>query len=359
VNGRSRIVALAGVACAALAVPAAAQAATKVVSMGAPRAALKVLQQRYSSEANDFFPHVSTIHVGDSVRFTLDGFHTVDLPAKGGDPLPFATTGPPQNGVVDAAGAPFWFNGQPQIQFNPALLPSKFGKVAGYSGSKRVTSGLPLAQGRIPPMTVNFTKKGTYDYYCNLHPGMEGKIKVLAADKKIPTRQQVAANLKKQINKAINTAKTLQSVTPPAGSVYIGSGGSGGVEYFGMVPSTLTVPVGTTVKFQMPPKTTETHTATFGPGDPEHDPASYLGQVQAGFNKPVFDNISTYPSDLPGTPVALTPVLHGNGFWNSGAMDQVSASPLPNANAVTFGAPGTYTYYCMIHPFMKATVVVQ
>ena len=114
--------ALAGVTCAALAIPAAAQAATKVVSMGAP-AALKALQQRYGSEANDFFPHVTTIDVGDSVRFRLSGFHTVDLPKKGGDPLPFATTGPPQSGIVDAAGAPFWFNGQPQIQFNPALLP--------------------------------------------------------------------------------------------------------------------------------------------------------------------------------------------------------------------------------------------
>jgi plastocyanin len=39
-------------------------------------------------------------------------------------------------------------------------------------------------------------------------------------------------------------------------------------------------------------------------------------------------------------------------------MDQ-NASPLPSSNTVTFGAPGTYTYYCMIHPFMKGTVVVQ
>jgi len=344
--------------CAALAVPAAAQAATKVVSMGAPKAALSVLQKRYSSEANDFFPHVTTIHVGDSIRFGLSGFHTVDIPKKGGDPLPFAITGPPQSGIVDAAGAPFWFNGQAQLQFNPALLPSKFGKIAGYNGSKPVRSGLPLAQGRIPPMTVNFLKKGTYSYYCNIHPGMEGTVKVLPESKKVPTRQQDAANLKKQISRDINTAKGLSSVTPPAGTVYVGSGGSHDVEYFGMVPSSLTVPVGTTVRFAMPPKTTETHTATFGPGDPLNEPTSYLGQVAAGFNKPAFDNISAYPSDPPGTPVGLTPVLHGNGFWNSGAMDQVSASPLPNSNSVTFAAPGTYTYYCMIHPFMKGTITV-
>jgi plastocyanin len=352
-------VALAGVTCAALAVPTAAEAATRLVSMGAPPAALKVLQQRYGSEANDFFPHVTTIHVGDSVRFRLSGFHTVDLPKKGGDPLPFATTGAPQSGILDAAGAPFWFNGQPQIGFNPPLLVSRFGKVAGYNGSKRLTSGLPLANGRIPPMTVNFTKQGTYDYYCNLHPGMEGTIKVLAADKKVPTRATVAKNVAKQVARDISTAKGLSSVTPPAGTVYVGSGGSHNVEYFGMVPGTITVPVGTTLKFSMSPKTTETHTATFGPGDPINEPTSYLGLVAAGLNKPVFDNVTTYPSDVPGTPVTLTPALHGNGFWNSGAMDQVSASPLPTSNTVTFGAPGTYTYYCMIHPFMKGTVVVQ
>jgi plastocyanin len=51
--------------------------------------------------------------------------------------------------------------------------------------------------------------------------------------------------------------------------------------------------------------------------------------------------------------------LHGNGFWNSGALDRVSATPLPQASQVTFGAPGTFTYYCLIHPFMKGTVVVQ
>ena len=40
-------------------------------------------------------------------------------------------------------------------------------------------------------------------------------------------------------------------------------------------------------------------------------------------------------------------------------MDTTTASPLPEAGAVTFGAPGTYDFYCLIHPFMKGTVTVQ
>jgi len=347
------------VTCAALAaIPAAAQAATRAVSMGTPRVAQKPLQQQYGADANAFFPHVTTIHVGDSVRFVPNGFHTVDLPKKGGDPLSFIGAAAPVAGSVDALGAPFWFNGQPSLSFNPALIPNRFGKVAGYSGSKRLTSGLPLQQ-RPQPMTVNFTKKGTYSYYCNLHPGMEGTVKVLPADKKVPTRATVAKNVLKQIARAVNTAKGLQSVTPPAGTVYVGSSGSGGIEYFGMVPATVTVPVGTTLKFQMSPKTFEEHTATFGPGDPQNEPDSYLGQVAAGFNSPVFDPRATYPSEVPGTLGVLTPALHGNGFWNSGVMDRSSATPLPDSNSVTFGAPGTYTYYCMIHTNMKGTIVVQ
>ena len=351
---------MAGVACAALTVPAAAQAATRAVTMGPPKAAVAVLNKTYGADVNDFFPHKTTIHVGDSIRFVPVGFHTVDIPKKGGEPLPFATPGAPVSGAVDALGVPFWFNGQPSLGFNPALAPPnlKFGRSLSYGGNTRVTSGLPVVQ-RPKPMTVFFRKTGTYDYYCNIHPGMEGTVKVVGTKATIPTRQQHLAAVRKQITRDTNTAKTLATATPPAGTVYVGNSGSGGVEYFGMVPATTTVPTGTTLKFMMSPKSFEDHTASFGPGDPENDPASYLGQIAAGFNAPQFDPRAVYPSEAPGTIGTLTPALHGNGFWNTGVMDAASATPLPDSGTVTFGAPGTYTFYCLIHTFMKGTVVVQ
>jgi plastocyanin len=73
----------------------------------------------------------------------------------------------------------------------------------------------------------------------------------------------------------------------------------------------------------------------------------------------VFDPRGVYPSEQPPTAAALTPALHGNGFWNTGVMDTVAGTPLPGSNSVTFGAPGKYDFYCLIHPFMKATVTVQ
>ncbi len=62
---------------------------------------------------------------------------------------------------------------------------------------------------------------------------------------------------------------------------------------------------------------------------------------------------------MPPAPAALTPTLHGNGFWSTGALDGIAASPPPQANAVTFSTPGVYPYVCLVHPFMKGTVTVQ
>jgi hypothetical protein len=84
-----------------------------------------------------------------------------------------------------------------------------------------------------------------------------------------------------------------------------------------MLPATQTVPVGTTLKLSMSALTFEDHTATFGPGDPEHDPGSYLGKLAASFNSSVFAPEAVYPSEPPGErhPVAQQQLgnVHGAG----------------------------------------------
>jgi plastocyanin len=131
------------------------------------------------------------------------------------------------------------------------------------------------------------------------------------------------------------------------------------VEYFGMLPNKLTVPAGTTVTFAMSPKSFDVHTASFGPGNPETEPTSYLGAISASFASPQLDQRGLYPSEQPPTVASYSSTLHGNGFWSSGAMDRSAASPLASSNKVTFGAPGTYDFYCLIHPFMHGQVVVN
>ena len=98
----------------------------------------------------------------------------------------------------------------------------------------------------------------------------------------------------------------------------------------------------------------EEHTATAGPGNPESEPMSYLGALTASLQgPPPFDPRAIYPSEPSGSAAAsLTPTFHGNGFWNSGFLDAVPATPPPASNAVTFTTPGTYQFVCLIHTFI-------
>jgi plastocyanin len=327
--------------------------------MGLPLAQQKTFQSTFS-DVNDFFPHGTTIHVGDSIKFVPTGFHTVDIPRKGGSAVSvIAPTGQPIAGALDAAGAPFWFNGQQNVGFNPLLgPPGLFGKSATYTGAKRIESGLPLAA-KPKSFTVKFTKTGSFTYYCDVHPGMKGTVKVVSKKSSVPSAREDKANLNTQIGSTLKTAKKLANTVTPANTVSVGASGAGGVERFAFFPANLNVKTGTTVTFKMSAKSFEDHTATTGPGDPENQPTSYLGTIAAGFQGPGLDPRGAYPSEPPSTIGALTPTFHGNGFWNSGVMDQSSTTPaLPASNAVTFAAPGTYTFYCLIHPFMKGTVTV-
>jgi plastocyanin len=346
--------AAAATAAAVFLVPAAAQAKTKEMYVGPPPATAKKLGE--ASTANAFFPSKLMVNVGDSVSFVPAGFHTINLPKKGDGPLSLIVpTGQKVAGSVDAAGAAFWFNGQDGLSLNPAFATSAYGKKFSYTGAKQVESGLPAGD-KPKPMTVKFTKAGTYKVFCDLHPGMAASVTVAKKGATIPTSKQDAATVKKQAAAAVKAAKGLESTNPGANTVNLGMAAKGGVEYLGMVPSALTVAKGTTVKFQMSKGTYEAHTATFGPGNIE-DPKSYIGAIAASFESPAIDPRGAYPSDV--TPVSLSPTTRGNGFWNSGVLDLVKASPLPASSSVKFDTPGSYTYYCLIHPFMRGTVTVQ
>src|SRR5215211_5978358 len=286
--------------------PAAAQAAEKSVNVGVPRASQRALQPTFS-DVNDFFPHQVTIHVGDTVRFVPSGFHTVNLPARGGRKLPIITPlTQPIAGSVDAAGAPFWFNGQPSVGLNPLLLRQGFGKRFSYTGARRVLSGLPLAR-RPQPMTVRFARAGTFRYFCDVHLGMTGIVRVVRPSRSIPSAAADRATLRRQVASTLATAKALAASTPatPANTVDAGLEGRGNVTFLGFKPNAMTVPTGTTVTFRMAARS-EVHTATTGPGDPENQPASYLGQIVAGLQGPVFDSRGAFPSEPPGALAALT-----------------------------------------------------
>jgi plastocyanin len=287
------------------------------------------------------------------VRFAPAGFHTVDLPPKAAGALPLiAPNGQIVAGANDAGGQPFWFNGFPQLGFNHALLKTGWGSKLRYNGSKRITSGLPL--GPVKPMTVTFKKAGRFTYYCNIHPGMKGRVTVKPKAKAIPSAAADAGRLKRQIGRDLRLAKGLKRTTAPAATVDVGVNATHGVTYYQMFPRTLEVKPGTTVLFRVPSGHTDVHTATFGP-------PAYVQPIAKSFQgAPVFDARGVYPSEPPTASLAsLTPTLHGNGFWNSGVLDRARATPLPASQAVTFSQAGTYRFQCVIHPNMQGTIVVK
>ena len=164
--------------------------------------------------------------------------------------------------------------------------------------------------------------------------------------------------VKRQVETAVETSKRLPRSAAPANTINVGASGKHGEELFAFVPNAVTVPRGTTMTFRLHPASYDVHTATTGPGNPESEPNSYLGQLAASFQSPQFDPRATYPSEPPGTVASYTSTLHGNGFWNTGILD-ASPSPIPASGRVTFGQAGSFTFICLIHPFMKGTVIVQ
>jgi plastocyanin len=337
---------------AVLVLAASAQAATKTVYMGAPPSAAKALGN-LRAEANEYFPSRITVRRGDKVRFVPAGLHTVDF-LKGGTPVPLVSGGAPVSGARDAAGLPFWFNGQPELQLSPSLLNIVFGKTFSYNGSGELQSGLPVDT---KPLTVKFPKTGVFTYFCNVHPGMSGTVNVIGG--KPPSAKADAKVVKKQAKQAVKDARDLQHALVAKNQVLLGNSSRSGVEVLAMYPGQITVPVGSTVTFSISRWSRAAHTATTGPGDPFNDPGSFLGKISSSITSPPFDQAGVYPSDPRGAPALLTPNLHGNGFWSSGFMDRANSTPQPKTQQVKIVAPGTYAFYCMLHPFMRVVVNAQ
>jgi plastocyanin len=340
-----------------LAVPAVASAATKTVQVGPPGSAGAQFQAAFG-DANDFFRKTTTIHKGDSVKWKINGFHNVLFP-QGGVQAPGLIVPQPANpvsGSVDVAGAPFWFNGNPNVAFNPAVAAPSGGKT--YKAGKLFNSGLPAEDGPPAPYKLKFPKTGSFSYLCSVHEGMSGTIKVVKKSKAIPSAKRDKRVAKAEVAAKLRQVKRLTtgSNLSLANTIQAGNDRRSGATIYKFFPADLTVKTGTTVTLQMPPSTTEVHTFTFGPINGKD---AYVDQLATNLIGATIDPRGFYVSDPPNAGVpTLTPASHGNGFYNSGLLAGGPPIPLATKTQVTFGAPGTYSYLCLIHPFMLGKVTV-
>jgi plastocyanin len=313
-----------------------------------------------SGDVDGFSLRTVTIHVGDRVRWKFNGFHTVTFPKKGGKDIPFMIpdpTGAKYAGINDAAGNPFWFNGQTRLILNPLGALPQGGKT--YNGKQVTGTGIPQGDAA-KPYTLKFTKAGVYRYECVVHPGMTGIVKVVKKGKRIPSARQDRRTAARLFAKEVKVAKRLAKGPKLAKSTVQAGNDKGPVVQLRFFPRTIHVPVGGSVRLQVKSRR-DIHTFAFGP-------ASYLQNLASAFVVPapnpagpptlVFNGQLGLPSDTPPAPPPYDGTNHGNGFLNTGVLDGNPRSPRPSATTVKFSKAGTYSFICLIHPFMHGTVVV-
>jgi plastocyanin len=349
-----RVAGLAGLAvAAALVVPGVAGAATKTVQAGpfGPQAKQFVEGELPIGDANQFFRRTVTIHRGDSVRWKINGFHNVMFVQGGVEepPLIVPDMANPVADVRDAGGALFWFNGQPNVGFNPEVALEQGGNT--FDPDETLNSGLPLADGPPPPYKLKFNQTGRFTYLCSVHPGMTGNVRVKRRGARIPSARKDKRAARRELARSVSVVKRrlTGSNLNLTNTIQAGNDRRSGPTVFKFFPAAPSFKVGDTATLQMPPSSGEVHTFTLGPQD-------YLKQVEEALLGQVLDPRGIYPSD-PGTP-DFNGANHGNGYYNSGFMDSNPDSVLPQSTRVRFTAAGKYNLICLVHPFMTGTVTV-
>lgn len=285
-----------------------------------------------------FFPRTLTISLGDTVNWTMAGFHTVTF--NPGQPhLPVFVPG-------DAPG---------ELQGGPGLFPFPPGPsvpTGPYDGSRQISSGTPQSDSD-PPFSLTFTKAGVYQYECLIHPGQYGSLTVLPAGSSAPeTPTDAVVRGQDQFAEALAAiqhgvaAVRNASANQPNGSqiAAVAAGislGDATADIF--ISDTTTITRGGTVVWTNADPH-EIHTVTFTSGGPEPEFVEVLPNpmgrpklvVRANVAGPAGGNVYT-----------------GSEYVNSGILDVGSSW------ALRFDTPGTYKYLCLVHSdVMRGTVVV-
>lgn len=356
----------------AVGVLAAAAAATALAARTSPShysatagPALPKLPADVSRQADSaaFFPSTITIHVGDSVTWRFDGFHTVTFPGLH-KPYPFIVpAAQKQPAQTDAAGKPYWWSGTaPVLQVSPMTLAPQGGSTVA-DATVVESSGLTRIMGATPthppaPYTLTFTRVGVYHYQCAVHAGMRGVVRVVPAGVEIPTLAQQAQATRAQLAQTVADWKRLAVAAPAApDTVWIGAGTRHGASLDEFFPKVLHVKVGDTVTF-VSHDPNDVHTVTFGPNALRGSIEKTFVAPQGNPPVPTINPLGAYASDPPAAANGYDGTAHGNGYLNSGLVSPLGAPGGMHVFRIRFTKAGVYHYECVIHPNMDGTIVV-
>ena len=353
----SRLAAIAGLCL--FGVPAVASADNLAVQVGGE------VKNKPFIDLQGIYPKKPVVHVGDSIDFSIVGFHTIAVLPNGTDALPLIVpTGGNFPATNDAAGNPFWWSDTvPAIGLNGAIFAPTPGP---FDGTATVHSGGPA------PLSVMFTAPGTYVLACEIHPFMRGSVKVVDAGMKVRSFAKQEKKGMHQLRKDAKNAKKLDKKLAKnrkhhgnnkarshghhghkvAKNATVRTGA--GTKRFSLLrfyPSDTTVKVGGTVTWKWT-GFNEVHTVTLLQ-QPDLD--ALAANLFAG---PTLDPVGALPTEAPGAPVVHTADVHGNGLLGSGIIPDPAGAP-PNTFMAQFNSPGVFTYRCLIHDGMTGTVTVK
>jgi plastocyanin len=313
--------------------PARAQQAWTVIAGGGTNDSTVVAQA--------FLPKTIEIATGDTVTWKFREFHTVSFLSGGQAPPLF----------IQEGGKNY---------FNPRV----FYPVGGgeYDGTGYHNSGTPRPnpsnprQFIMPDYSLTFTKPGSYQYVCIVHPGMLGT--VVVKDNAMGSPASATAQGSKERTAILNAGMAAWAKLKPSRmgrtvTVPMVGNNRTGYSIMRFTREPLAINRGTTVTWKMADPF-EIHTVTFGvrpkPGDELFIEPQQQGPPKWGFRPDVERPVG-------GKSYA------GRGYVNSGILFTPPFAPpgAPTSYSLTFTRAGRYEYWCMVHILnnMKGVIVVR
>ncbi len=143
-------------------------ASAKLMLSAGSKAAVQMGNDVGRAAIDQFFPYVTVIQVGESVTWKFGESaiepHTVSMPPLRGQEV--APT--PQDGKP------------PILAVGPGIAPMTQSGATIKTGDKFSSGLLMPIPGQLPTFSLTFADPGVYPYVCNIHPGMNGVVVVMA-----------------------------------------------------------------------------------------------------------------------------------------------------------------------------------
>lgn len=352
------------------------------------------LEAAPAAESMRFFPGDISVHEGDTLRFTTNGFHTATFLPTGVGPVewfdsqatlgtdqPFALVEPDQ----DDGGDAFKFN-------NEAIFPSdpdcggEGQPACSFDGSSEVNSGAPFFGPFDFAASVDVGPGNSFYIVCIIHgPNMRMKVDVVGDGKPASDPADLEKENAAALRQDVNTANALHERFSSRRTSHVAVGGkrvwdawagvdSNHVALYGFYPRKLRIAKDDRVQWHFDSLSFEDHTVTMPLGKARQivrnapiacDPD---GDAGSGPDNPPELDAPPFCNDPSQLEVEIDDRLippHGDRVFRGADLE---SSGVRGANApgdrnyvVRFPerSPNAgFKYICLIHPFMRGRVVV-